>query len=249
LLDSSPDGGTWLGEFWDMASSTRPGMSLPRPSALGHLMPSETPADRGARTGKVYGRTVAPPAAFLQWLLEQPQRMQVHDRATFGAKSKGALQWRAKLFSDDPGSVAQAQAEGLRQLSKRLGARGRSKWWAFEGFTHVDCCLITDTCVLFVEGKNTEAVAPSTRWFPQRSQLWRNVEAAKEFAGGREFAVILAVEQEADGIAALAAGAASLAASYPHLEPGERSELDRHLLGFVTWASVVKRFGLVVGTS
>jgi hypothetical protein len=172
--------------------------------------------------------------------------MQVHDRATFGAKSKGAQQWRAKLFSGDADSVSQAQAEGLRQLSKRLGAHGRSKWWAFEGFTHVDCCLITDACVVFVEGKRTDAVAPSTRRFQLRSQLWRNVEAAQEFAGSREFAVMLAVEHEADGVSALAAGAASLAGSYPHLEPPQRSELDRHLLGFVTWADVVTRFGLAL---
>ena len=185
LLDSSPDGGSWLGELWDMAASTRPGVSLPRPTALGRLLPSETPTDSGARLGRVYERTVAPPVAFLQWLLENPQQMQVSDRTTFGAKSKAAQEWRAKLFSGDADSVSQAQAEGLRQLSKRLGARGRSKWWAFEGFTHVDCCLITDACVVFVEGKRTEAVSPSTRWFQQRSQLWRNVEAAKEFAGTR----------------------------------------------------------------
>ena len=197
----------------------------------------------------MYERTVAPPTAFLQWLLENPQRMQVNDRTTFGAKSKAAQKWRAKLFSGDAASVGQAQAEGRRQLSKRLGARGRSKWWAFEGFTHVDCCLITDACVVFVEGKRTEGVSPSTRWFQQRSQVWRNVEAAKEFAGAREFAMILAVEHEADGTTALADGSSSLADSYPHLEPAQRSELDRHLLGFVTWADVVRRFGLAVGIS
>jgi hypothetical protein len=178
-----------------------------------------------------------------------PVPWQAHDRATFGAKSKGAQAWRAKLFSGDADAVSQAQAEGLRQLSKRLGAHGRSKWWAFEGFTHVDCCLIIDACVLFVEGTRTDAVSPSTRWFHQRSQVWRNVEAAKESAGEREFAMMLAVELEADGVSALAAGAASLAASYPQLEPPQRSELDRHLLGFVTWADVVTRFGLALDIS
>ena len=232
-----------------MAAATRPGIALPRPTALGRLLPGEVPADRSARLGKVYERTVAPPAAFLQWLLENPQQMQVNDRTTFGAKSKAAQQWRAKLFSGDAASVRQAQEEGQRQLAKRLGARGRSKWWAFEGFTHVDCCLITDTCVVFVEGEPTQGTSPSTRWFQQRSQVWRNVEAAKEFAGEREFAMILAVAQEADGTTALADASSSLADSFPHLEPAQRSALDRHLLGFVTLADVVTRFGLVVETS
>jgi hypothetical protein len=219
-------------------------MALPRPGGLGRLVPEETPGDRVARQGKLYERTVAPPAAFLRWLLENPQRMQVSDRTTFGAKSPAAQQWRARLFSGDPAAVGQAQAEGLNQLSKRLGSRGRNKWWAFEGFSHVDCCLVTDACVLFVEDHGTEGISSSTRWFTGRSQLWRDVEAAQEFAGAREFAMIVAVENEAAGTAALADASTSLVGSYPHLDEGQRTELARHLIGFVTWAEVVTRFGL-----
>ena len=98
--------------------------------------------------------------------------------------------------------------------------------------------------MLFIEGKRTESVSPSTLWFQQRSQLWRNVEAAKEFAGDKQFAVILAVECEADGTTALAVGATSLDGSYPHLDSEQRAELSRHLIGFVTWPGIVARFGL-----
>ena len=56
--------------------------------------------------------------------------------------------------------------------------------------------------------------------------------------------MILAVENEADGTTALTDASSSLAGSYPHLAPGKRSELARHLIGFVTWAQVVARFGL-----
>ena len=170
--------------------------------------------------------------------------MQVSDRTTFGAKSKAAQDWRAKLFSDDPASIGEAQAEGLNELSKRLGSRGRHKWWAFEGFTHIDCCLVTDECVLFVEGKRTEGVSPSTRWFEQRSQLWRNVEAAKEFAGAKEFAMILAVENAADGTTALTDGSASLVVAIPISHPSNAASWPAISIGFVTWAEVVTRFGL-----
>ena len=35
----------------------------------------------------------------------------------------------------------------MRQLEKS-GARGSGrKWWAFVGFSHIDCCLITDAFV------------------------------------------------------------------------------------------------------
>jgi hypothetical protein len=244
LLDRWPDGGSWVSRLWDMAARTRSGVSLSKPVDLDGLLPSETPSTRLAREGTVYERTVAPPAAFLRWLLENPQSMQLRDPVTFGAKSVEAQMWRGKLFSGDARLVDEAQKEGLTQLGKRLAQRGRNKWWAFEGFSHVDCCLITSTCVLFVEGKRTESVSPSTLWFQQRSQLWRNVEAAKEFAGQKQFAVILAVENHADGIAALTHAAGSLDASYPHLDDQDRTELSRHLLGFVTWPEVVSTFEL-----
>ncbi len=244
LLDQWSNGDPWLRELWDMAALTCSGVVLSKPVGLDRLLTSETPPVRAARLGTVYERAVAPPAEFLRWLLEHPQRMKVRDPINFGAKSDTARRWRSKLFSGDELRVSEAQDEGRRQLGKRLAQRGRNKWWAFEGFSRIDCCLITSQCVLFVEGKRTESVSPSTLWFEQRSQLWRNVEAAKEFAGDKQFAVILAVEREADGTTALANAASSLAGSYPHLDSGQRAELSSHLIGFVTWPDVVTKFGL-----
>ena len=173
LLDQWSDGDPWLSELWDMAALTRPGVALSKPVGLGKLLASETPPARAARQGTVYERPVAPPAAFLRWLLENPQKMKVRDPRNFGAKSDNARCWRSKLFSGDKRLVSEAQNEGRSQLGRRLAQRGRNKWWAFEGFSRIDCCLITSQCVLFVEGKRTESVSPSTLWFQQRSQLWR----------------------------------------------------------------------------
>ena len=243
LLDHGEDGPAWMGGLWEMAALTRPGAALPPPPEFGKLLASETPSG-DARQGTVYQRTVAPPAVFLRWLLDNPQLMEVGDPINFGAKSADARRWRGKLFSGDERLASEARDEGLRQLGKRLAQRGRRKWWAFEGFSRVDCCLVTETCVLFVEDRPAEPMSSSTLWFPQRSRLWRNVEAAQEFAGDRQFGVILAVDQEADGVAALANAANTLAASCPHLEGELRAALSSHLLGFVTWPDVVSRFDL-----
>jgi hypothetical protein len=172
-----------------------------------------------------------------------PDRMQVDDRENFGASSQHAQDWRRKLFSNDA-RRDEAIAEGVKQLAQHGAERSRHEWWAFEGFTHIDCCLITDRTVLFVEGKRTETVSPATRWFEKRSQLWRNVEAAQQFARGKQFSVILAVEQEGDGKVALQEADARLHDSYPHLMDTERTALSRCLLGFVTWPQVVQRFSL-----
>jgi len=132
----------------------------------------------------------------------------------------------------------------VKQFATHGAERSRHEWWAFEGFTNIDCCLVTDRTILFVEGKRTETVSPATRWFEKRSQLWRNVEAAHQFARGKQFAVILGVEQEGDGKAALQEADARLHDSYPHLTDPERTTLSRHLLGLVTWPQVVRQFSL-----
>jgi hypothetical protein len=150
---------------------------------------------------------------------------------------------RQALFSDDPSTRQSAIGEGLRGLAQVGAAGSRGKWWAFEGFTSVDCCLETPQLLLFIEGKRKEALSKSTRWFPDRNQLWRNVEAAEQMAEGRQYGVILAVESEAAGREALAAAQQTLPLSLPHRVDDE-AQLCRHFLGFVTWKQIRAEFDL-----
>jgi len=242
LLDRWTSEVGWLDALYDMAHATRPAASPL--SARGRLVASETPGERHLRMGNVFERTVAPPAAFLKWLLEHPEQMQIPDRETFGASSPDAQAWRRKLFSGDSLLRADAIRVGTAALSARGAEGSRHQWWAFEGFTHIDCCLVTDSSVLFMEGKRTETVSPSTRWFLRRSQIWRNVEAAQQFARGKQSGVILAVEDAEAGRAALAEADAALQGSYPHLNEPARAALAGHLLGFVTWPEIIERFSL-----
>ena len=150
LLDRRPFGDPWLEGLWTMAASTRPAHAAKHPVSLGTLIIEEAPSERPARAGKVFDRPVAPPAAFLRWLLEHPEAMHVRDRETFGAKSDDVRAWRRKLFSSSLEDVGAAKEEGLRQLGSRLAQRGRNKWWLFEGFARIDACFITDECVLLI---------------------------------------------------------------------------------------------------
>src|SRR3954454_12874126 len=76
LIDRSPTGETWLQPLCDMARRTR---ESDAPTHVGHLLSSKTPTERDRRLGSVFERTVAPPSAFLQWLLRNADRMQVSD--------------------------------------------------------------------------------------------------------------------------------------------------------------------------
>jgi hypothetical protein len=176
-------------------------------------------------------------------LILHPELLTVPDRETFGTSGDNeARRMRAELFSNDPARVAAAQDLGVKELQRLAGSGSSRKWWAFEGYTYVDCALETETFLLFIEGKRTEPLSPSTRWFKARNQVWRNVEAAAEMARGKAFGVILAVEDRGDEMLRMALNARH--ASLPHFSPERREELAKHLLGAVTWKQIVQRFEL-----
>jgi hypothetical protein len=104
------------------------------------------------------------------------------------------------------------------------------KWWAFEGFTEVDCYLETDRFLLFVEGKRTEPLSESTVWYKGRNQLIRNLEVAEELAGTKDYGVMLISEDPMPEPTH-----AEVDTSLPHLSPEHRDELMKHFLGCRTW--------------
>jgi hypothetical protein len=240
LLAKNKQDARWAIRLWSL-----PGLSSisPPPAAAGTLNPNLLSVNSVTGLPRAFEFPIQPPAAFLRWLLLHPEKMTVADAATFGTSTKSdAREMRRKLFSTDSGLRSAAQATALAELD-RLGAAGSArKWWAFEGFTYVDCCLATDTLLLLVEGKRTEPVSSSTRWFGQRNQLWRNAEVASELAAGRAFGLLVAVEDGEEEI--VRAAAQTMDRSLPHLSAAACDELSRHFLGAVTWAQIVTEFDL-----
>jgi len=107
----------------------------------------------------------------------------------------------------------------------------------------IDCVLITERLVLTVEGKRTEPLSAATAWYPKRSQLVRNLEAARQLANGRRWASLLLSER------AIVEGTdenveASLPDSAPHLGAAERDELRNAYLGNLTWRAACTAVGL-----
>lgn len=183
-----------------------------------------------------FERSLPPPDRFLRWLIQNPERMQVPTIKTLQNFGETTRLYRTKLFGPAPGR-AEAQSEALRLLSSCGASKSSLQWWAFEGFTEVDCCIETDSLVLLFEGKRTEQLSSATVWFPQRNQLWRNVEVAASLAGRKRFGVIMIAEIQEDALHALDA-------SYPHLDEEERKSLRDHYLGCLLWKDVCAATGV-----
>jgi hypothetical protein len=177
-----------------------------------------------------------PPRRFLKWLIENPDRM--IRRESNGRKE--TLEKRGKLFEKfGPALAQEARRNALQQLTLFGPARSQRKWWAFEGFTEVDCCLETERMVLFLEGKWKEMLSPSTKWFKKRNQLIRNLEVAQEAAGNKEFGVMVIAET---GIGPIPDKITQ--EGLPHFTMKEREVLMGHYLGCILWSDLCRAVGI-----
>jgi len=174
-----------------------------------------------------------PPERFLRWLIEHPGSLTwpLESKKTprkFGGKTEAS---RHALIAGDTATHDLA----VLALEKSGTSGSRGKWWAFEGFTSVDCVLETDSLLVFIEGKRTEPISAATDWYPQRNQIVRNVEVASCAAAEarKNFGVILCAEEpvpvlEQDFIEGL-----------PHLSQPDRDALRTHYWGCITWNQIV----------
>ena len=181
---------------------------------------------------------VGAPKHLLTWYVEHPDELVWPRGKTYSAETVRMRE--ALLYGKDPGRAeAQRQAREFLQ-TKSTETRG---WWRFEGTSRIDCMLMTTELVVTIEGKRTEPLSSATDWYPKRSQLVRNLEAAKQLADGRFWAAMILSEipmpEASDsGISGV------LPASAPHLDDAGREELREHYLGHVTWQQACEATGL-----
>jgi hypothetical protein len=214
LLAAAPHGRSRLGELVD-----QPGwliIPIAVPAASGRLACFEYPA--------------IPPRELLAWFIDHPDELVWPPDADLSAET---VRLRRALLLDDPrGSQARAQ-ERARELLATRSLVGR-EWWRFEAVSRLDCVLITDRLVLTIVGKRTEPLTATTEWYPQRSQLVRDLEAAKGLSEGKQWATLLLSEEPLEQ-GSRAELERTLPESAPHLSDAERAELLEAYLGNLTW--------------
>lgn len=233
LLREAPSGKPWLSALLGLAGHGSP-LAQRLASDPGSLPPQDA--------AQCFERRLPPPSGFLTWLVQHPERMSWpvgpdHALESFGADTQ---EWREMLFGQHGAEEQRrAQREALARIAKQGVGESARKWWAFEGFTSVDCCLETDKLLLLVEGKRTDVLKRKTDWFKDRNQLARNLEVAKETAHNKEYAVLLIAENARRSIPE-----DEIKRGFPHFSEHERESLIAHCLGPVTWRDVCEVTGL-----
>lgn len=247
LLGRDATGRSWLPELLRLGQPSDamgeqwkewPGELVSEASKFGRAIPGNLRGILGrdgcARLKSLRGAfeaEFAPPAKFLRWMIENPHRLTwPKDRGKESAFGEPTQSLRKILLNGD----GEVRAQALQSLEQAGGAGSRRMWWAFEGWTSVDCWLETDRVIVFIEGKRTEPISNATDWFPVRNQVARNLEVAAEVSRdrGKDFAVIVCAEQP------VSLTRAAFDESMPHLDITERENLFCHYLGSITWRQI-----------
>jgi hypothetical protein len=186
---------------------------------------------------RCFEHRLPPPKAFLNWLIEHPERMRWPTGKHYAAEKERLR--RCLMGDSSPEAAASAQCQAREELNKAGAAGSKRKWWAFEGFSEVDCFLETERLILLIEGKRTEALSAATNWFPQRNQLVRLLEVGACVCGTKQFGVMLLTETPLGPLSPK-----EVADSLPHLELAQQTSLLDHYLGEVSWQTLCAATGV-----
>ena len=251
LIGRDPSGANWLPGLLRLATENRAyasGLASNPGSLLPELVQTKPYSDQvlscygkdGIQLEACFEYRLPPPERFLRWLIDNPDKMtwpqDGKEKRGFGAD---AQEWREKLLGRSETEVSAAQQAARRELERCGAARSRRKWWAFEGYTSLDCYLETDRLVLAIEGKRTDVLSPSTDWYSHRNQLVRNLEVTQQAALGKDFALLVIAEEEIEPVTD-----DMFEKSLPHLSQDEQVGLRRHYLGCALWRDVCQATGI-----
>ena len=238
LLARDGAGGSWLAALLQAAPYG--------PQRLGELAASpgwlEAPLAVRTETGRrgAFEYPAAPTRRLLRWYVNHGDEL---TRPPADEASPETLRLRRALLDDVPGIRARARDRAYDLLNSTITAN--PAWWRFEEARTADCVLATDRLVVVVQGREDGAPAePATPWFPRRSALVRDLEAARRLAdGGKAYGVIVlsgTPTPDADPEAV----AAAVAAGAPHLDSAEQAELVGAWLGELSWERAAQATGV-----
>lgn len=250
LMQKDPTGGTWLADLLDLAprKPKSPSEVIITPGLLLKEISQTRPYSDRILQGygvvqpipleSCFEKSLPPPSEFLRWLILNLGELIYPD----DKRLEDLTGDRKALFCNVSPEVRQTSTDAALEALNSQGAKGSFRqWWAFEGFTEVDCYLETNKLILLIEGKRTESLSAATLWYRKRNQIIRNLEVAAEIAEQerKEFAVLLIAEDVIDFDLA-----DKLMKGLPHMDDGARQKLGEHFLGCITWQSVCDRTGL-----
>jgi hypothetical protein len=226
LLQATPHGAERLGELAEVPGWLQSQLALR--TQTGSLGAFEYPA--------------AAPRALLRWYIDHPDRLTWPAGADGGGSPESERLRHALVDDEPPGARARAQERAREMLPKSSSLS--ADWWRFEPATILDCVLATERLIVTVVDAGPDGLQPATPWYPPRSQLHHDLEAARHLAVEEKRYATLVLSETLLDEAQDAHVTSTLAQAVPHLADPERAELHAAYLGNLTWSAAAAAVGL-----
>jgi hypothetical protein len=177
----------------------------------------------------------------LAWYIDHPDRLVWPPDGDANVSAQTVRLRRVLIDDDPPGTRSRAQERAHDLLARSSGLT--PAWWRFEELSTLDCVLITERLVVTIQAAPNGGQSPATPWYPRRSQLVRNLEAARHLADGKRFATLVLSHRPLRD-AADEHLERTLPEAAPHLDVLERRELHDGYLGNLTWDQACAAVGI-----
>ena len=238
LYEKDPIGKSWVSALLHLGSRSKQ-------ATIPEIIPLRQPP--------VFEFSADPPKSFLKYLINNPSKLSSPTSSYWNQCSVNTREKRKALLAGDVPTQTEAiqKIDGVKKLQSKV-------WWRLEGVTQVDCALIAENTVIFIEGKRTErGASKNIIWYQHRNQVLRNLDCAAEYAdqnGLQNYFVMLVVEKRLTENDPVRKGEIkqvllpeTIESSLPHLTANQRKEIMTHYLGWTTWEDIVAELGLDSG--
>jgi hypothetical protein len=176
--------------------------------------------------------SVEPTAARLAWMIKNSDQL----------TPQNGKYWREiKRRIENSNSVGSTLAK-----LDRGQQHGIQKSLIFEGKTHADCLIECERTYIWIEGKRTDWLSPSTKWDITRDQLARNLEAVWSLASecNKEYYLIICYETTLKYHETLLLNGyrqRTWVGGWPHLSAKQRNEFSKRI-GTLKWATIATQW-------
>ena len=199
--------------------------------------------------GQQKEKSLNPNPDYLRWLLNHPDKTEIHHKLYGKKKASGSASMRLKLISANRQEQTEAIKAGLKEIDN-CARRGQypKRWFVLEGATKPDVFIETNKFCLIVEGKRTEGTPKiDTEWKRNRHQTVRHLEGLRHYVKQNKlcvpaYGIFIVREQDRMKFNAIYNSLAPFEESLPHAAAEEVIRIKEMYRGCLSWGDIHKAY-------
>ena len=193
------------------------------------------------KDGQKGEKAIPAPVSLLKWYIEHPDKLSRKENIQnkSGYPVQETIDNREAFFNGDTDKRKEA-LDGIQKLKdKKISPL---PWYVFEGDTHPDIYIETESEIFVGEAKRTEPkLTGSVKWFKQRDQLIRHVDSVID-CGKKVYSFFILDRVDYPNLEKHGKDFDYYKNSLPHRSDEEVKKIMETYIGCITWDELEQEF-------